>query len=104
MAPANPSPETPHGVPRGRLYSGWQPSAILQPLFRRSLMKSLFESFRLPAAFLMGAALLLALIAVAVPVSAQATKPTVEDARKFLADASARLFDLTVESARSPWL
>jgi len=67
-------------------------------------MKSLFESFRQPAAFLVGAALLLALFAVAVPASAQAPKPTVEEARKFLADASARLLDLNIEGQRATWV
>ncbi|MFY9824092.1 MAG: M2 family metallopeptidase [Thermoanaerobaculia bacterium] len=66
-------------------------------------MKNLFASFRQSAAVFVGA-LLLSLLAVAVPASAQAAKPTVEEARKFLADASARLFDLTVESGRASWV
>jgi peptidyl-dipeptidase A len=65
-------------------------------------------SFRLPATILAGAGLLLALVAPA-PVSAQpaagkGARPTVEDARKLVADASQRLLDLSIEAGRAQWV
>jgi peptidyl-dipeptidase A len=63
-------------------------------------MKTLFASFRRAAMTFAAAGLLVA------PASAQPApaKPTVEEARQFLADASARLFDLTVETGRAQWV
>jgi peptidyl-dipeptidase A len=70
-------------------------------------MKRSFVSFRLPAAFLAGAGLVLALAAA--PAAAQTAarngaQPTVEDARKFLDDAQKRLFDLSVDAGRAGWV
>ncbi|HSS77600.1 MAG TPA: hypothetical protein VLV54_12745, partial [Thermoanaerobaculia bacterium] len=70
-------------------------------------MKNQLASFRGAATLFAVAGILMVLIAA--PASAQTApgkgaKPTVEDARKFLADASARLFDLTVESGRATWV
>ncbi|HKI06342.1 MAG TPA: M2 family metallopeptidase [Thermoanaerobaculia bacterium] len=71
-------------------------------------MKNSLEALRLPAAFLAGAGLVLALVALPLSASAQAAqkgaKPTAEDARKFLEDAQKRLFDLTVEAQRAAWV
>jgi peptidyl-dipeptidase A len=70
-------------------------------------MKNRFESFRVAATGFSVAGILIVLTAApssAQPAPAAATKPTVEEARKFLADASAQLFDLTVESGRATWV
>ncbi|HEY0556089.1 MAG TPA: M2 family metallopeptidase [Thermoanaerobaculia bacterium] len=62
-------------------------------------MKNPFVSF--------GVGLLLicsAVPATAAAPKAAATKPTVEEARRFLADAQKRLFDLTIEAGRASWV
>src|SRR5947199_5049852 len=66
-------------------------------------MKNPFESFRRPAAILTGTLLLVIAPAAAQP-AAKGAKPTVEDARKFLADASTHLLDLSIESGRAQWV
>jgi peptidyl-dipeptidase A len=71
-------------------------------------MKTSFEGCRVPAFFLAGAALLLVLGAAPSGAAAQAArqgaKPTVEDARKFLDEAQARLKDLSIEAGRAAWV
>jgi peptidyl-dipeptidase A len=75
-------------------------------------MKTLFASFRLAATVFAVAGLLgvLAGPAAAEPAAASAAgsvtagKPSVEEARKLIADASARLADLTTEAGRSQWV
>jgi peptidyl-dipeptidase A len=74
-------------------------------------MKNSFEALRLPAAFLAGAGLALALLAAPATVLAQKApmaqkggQPTVEDARKFLDDAQKRLLDLSTEAQRAAWV
>ncbi len=64
-------------------------------------------SFRLPAAILAGAGLLLAFVSpapVAAQTAAKGAKPTEADARKFIADATERLFDLSIEAGRAQWV
>jgi peptidyl-dipeptidase A len=71
-------------------------------------MKNSCEKLRRSAAVAASAGLLLALAAA--PAAAQkagaktAAKPTVEDARKFLAEAQARLLDLGIEAGRAAWV
>jgi peptidyl-dipeptidase A len=67
-------------------------------------MKRSSVSFRLPAAFLAGAGLVLALAAVPASAAQSGAQPTVEDARKFLDDAQKRLFDLSVDAGRAGWV
>ena len=77
-------------------------------------MKNLFTSFRSIATVIAVAGLLLpfAAPASAKPAPAKSApkkttpsgKPTVEEARKFLDDASAALFDLNVEAQRAQWV
>ena len=64
--------------------------------------------FRLPAATILAGAGLVLALAIPAPVSAQTAakgaKPTEADARKFLADATQRLFDLSIEAGRAQWV
>jgi peptidyl-dipeptidase A len=71
-------------------------------------MKNCLEAFRLPAAFLAGAGLVLALAAgpaaAAPPRASKGAQPTVTDARKFLEDAQKRLLELSIEAGRAQWV
>ncbi len=60
-------------------------------------MKRIARGFRLSAALVAGAACL-----AAGPVAAQT--PTVEEAKKFIAEANQRLLDLTIEAGRAQWV
>jgi peptidyl-dipeptidase A len=71
-------------------------------------MKNCSEAFRLPAAFLIGAGLVLTLAAgpsaAAQPAARKGAQPTVTDARKFLDDAQKTLLDLSIEAGRAQWV